>query len=91
MRALRAVDFEHIQILQLIFSKILPSSPGQLEAGTRLPLPSSLVMGSAHFFLQSTTPFRTLTMVGMCQKTGAHHEAGWQGKTSPCLQQARAG
>ena len=30
-------------------------------------------------------------MVGMCLKTGAHHEAGWQGKTSPCLQLARAG
>ena len=51
MRALRAADFEHIQILQLILSKILPSSPGQLEAGTRLPLPSSLMMGTC---LQTT-------------------------------------
>ena len=30
-------------------------------------------------------------MVVMCLKTGAHHEAGWQGKKSPCLQLARAG
>ena len=46
MRAMLAADFEQIQILQLILSKILPSSPGQLEARTCLPLPSSLVMGT---------------------------------------------
>ena len=34
----------NIQILQLVLSKILPSSPGQLEAGTLLPLLSSLMM-----------------------------------------------